>query len=258
MWNLFRKEKKERSVSFATACWEKDWEKILLCPEYLQKKQIENHSFPFREKILIINNVSDEEKVAFHAHKLIEKGVLTHYYLSRPKEKEILDFFQLQRSDFRPGKDVPSDKGITFDWIYYNGLAPLSAIYYCKSNYLLYVTGDVYLDQKVEWVGKAIEKMQKVKKYRVANLTWNECYHEAEKESCRKDGDFFISKSGFSDQMFLVSKEDFQKPIYSELREDSGHYPYGDIFEKRVYSFMKNHGWQRITFRLGSYVHKSF
>ncbi len=258
MWSFFRKEKNSKSVSFATSCWEADWEKILLDEEYLAKKMIENHGFSFQEKILIINNVSDEERVLSHARKLQQRGILTHIYLSRPNEKKILDFFQLQQSDFRMGSDAGHYKDVTPSWIYYNALAPLSAIYFCQSDYLLYMTGDVTLDQKALWIEPALEKMEKVKKYKVANLTWNERYEEAEKESCTKDGDFFVSKSGFSDQMFLVLAKDFQRPIYGELREDAAHFPRGDVFEKRVYSFMKNHGWQRITYRRASYVHKSF
>ncbi len=154
--SFFRKEKKIAAVSFATACWEKDWEKILLDEEYLQKKQIENHSFAFHEKILIINNVADEEKVSFHAQKLVDKGVLTHYYLSRPKASEILQFFQLKRSDFRMGEDAKDYENVTDDWIYYNALAPLSAIYFSNSEYLLYVTGDVFLEKKAEAFSKRI------------------------------------------------------------------------------------------------------
>jgi hypothetical protein len=258
MWPLFRKEKKTKSVSFATSCWEKDWEKILFDKEYLRKKQIENQGFDFQEKILIVNNVKEEARVVAEAQKLIGEGLLTHVYSSREKQEQIFDFFRLQRSDFRMGNDAGNYENVTPDWIYYNALAPLSAIYYCQSDYLLYLTGDVYLDQKVIWIDEAIKKMEKKKCYKVANLTWNGRYEEAKKQSFRMDGEFFVSKSGFSDQMFLVFAKDFQQPIYGEIRKDADHFPRGDVFEKRVYSFMKNHGWQRITHRLGSYVHKSF
>ena len=83
-------------------------------------------------------------------------------------------------------------------------------------------------------------------------------YLEAKKESYKKKKDFYLAKHGFSDQCFLIKVEDFQKPIYNESRSDSSHFPGGEVFEKRVFSFMKNHGWERITFRHGSYIHKSF
>ncbi len=258
MWGFFRKEKKTNTLSFATSCWEKDWRQILLNEEYLQKKMIENHCGSFREKILIINNVDDEDLVSFHAKKLKEKNILTQVYLSRYTEKEVLDFFQLKRSDFRIGEDASSYENVTPDWIYYNALAPLSAIYLAKSDFLLYMTGDVYLDQPIAWTDQAMEKMQKRTSYKVANLSWNGNYAEARKESFRKDGDFFVAKSGFSDQMFLVATKDFRQPIYGEIRSDAAHFPRGDVFEKRVYSFMKNHGWQRIIYSRGSYIHKSF
>jgi hypothetical protein len=66
-----------------------------------------------------------------------------------------------------------------------------------------------------------------------------------------------MAKKGFSDVCFLVKTEDFKKPIYNEIREDSAHFPRGDVFEKRVYSFMKNHKWQRITYVDGICVHKN-
>lgn len=258
MWSFFRKEKKAKTVAFATSCWEKDWEKIVLDEEYLSRKMIGNHDYSFHEKILIINNVSDEEKVLFHAQKLKEKKIITHIYLSRPQEKEIFSFFCLQRSDCRMGKDADQYDNVTPAWIYYNALAPLSAIYYCQSDYLLYMTGDVTVEQKTSWIPLAIGKMEKNQRYKVANLTWNDRYDEAKKESYKKDGDFFVAKAGFSDQMFLVATKDFKQPIYGEIRDDAAHFPRGEVFEKRVYSFMKNHRWKRITFRKGSYLHKSF
>ncbi|HSX10183.1 MAG TPA: hypothetical protein VLF94_00485, partial [Chlamydiales bacterium] len=118
----------DRSVTFATACWERDWRLILLDPDYLAVRQIGNHQFPFREKLLIINNVKDLEAVKAAAQAQIDAGVLTRYVVA----EDVLSFFNLKRSDFN-------------EWQYYNALAPLSAIYHCQSDYLLYVTGDVYL-----------------------------------------------------------------------------------------------------------------
>ena len=97
--------------------------------------------------------------------------------------------------------------------------------------------------------------MGKKPKIKVANLTWNEKYCEAKKESYKKRKGFYVSKRGFSDQQFLVKREDFRQPIYSEIREDASHFPRGDVFEKRVFSYMLNHGWERITFSKSSYRH---
>ena len=99
--------------------------------------------------------------------------------------------------------------------------------------------------------------MEKEPRIKVANPTWNGKYKEAKKESYRTTWNFYRAKEGFSDQLFLVKKADFCHPIYGEILSDSMHYPRGDVFEKRVFSYMKNRGWERIVYRHGSYTHEN-
>ena len=250
--SFFKKSKVPLLVTFATSCWEKDWNFILKDPFYLKIKQIENHNFEFKEKMLIINNVKDVEEVSHHAKSKVKDNILTNYYIAKDFEEEVLEFFKLKKEDFR------ASKGYKDEWVFYNAIGVLTAIYLCKTPYFLYHTGDSFLEDKIDWIPKAIELMEKKKKYKVANLSWNHKYKEAEKESYKKKGDFFVAKQGFSDQLFLVKTKDFKRPIYSEIRDDSHHFPRGDVFEKRVFSFMKNRRWKRITYRHGSYIHNSF
>ncbi|MBX7066917.1 MAG: hypothetical protein K1X28_06780 [Parachlamydiales bacterium] len=226
-------------VTFATSCWERDWRTILLDPEYLSKRQIGNHLYPFCEKILIINNVEDLGLVERIAQGKVDEGLLTRYVVAR----DVLESFGLKRSDFN-------------EWQYYNALAPLMAIYEARGDYLLYLTGDVSLKKPVDWIDKAIRFMEKRPAVKVANLTWNDNYREARKESYRSTWNFYVAKEGFSDQMFLVNTDEFKRPIYGEIRADGAHYPRGDVFEKRIFSYMKNRGWERITYKRGSYVHE--
>ncbi len=242
------------TVTFATCCWERDWQLILLDPDYLRVRQIENHCFPFAERLLVINNVKDLDAVKRAAQAKIDEGVLTRFVLAEEIASEALAFFCLKRSDFQPADD--SFK-VNADWIYYNALGPLCSVYECKSDYLLYLTGDVRLDEKVDWIGKALRKMEKDSRIKVANLTWNDRTGEAKRESYKRGWNFYRAKDGFSDQFFLVRRSDFREPIYGEIREDSRHFPRGDVFEKRVFSYMKNRGWERITYRRGSYIHEN-
>lgn len=239
-------------VTFATCCWEKDWRAVLLDPEYLRTKQIANHDFAFSEKLLIINNVLDLDTVQRAAQKKVEEGVLTRVCIAKETEEAVFDFFKLQKSDFIP------EEGVSADWLYYNALGPLTALYLTSSEYLLYLTGDVRLDRKVSWIHRAISRMQSREKYSVANLVWNDNYREAKKESYKREWNFFVAKQGFSDQLFLVRTEEFRRPIYGEIRSDSSHYPRGDVWEKRVFSYLKNRGLERITYRRGSYTHENF
>ena len=49
----------------------------------------------------------------------------------------------------------------------------------------------------------------------------------------------------------LFALEEFGN-IYTRIMN-----PTTDVFEKRVFSYMKNRGWERITFRRGSYIHQN-
>jgi hypothetical protein len=227
------------TVTFATSCWEKDWRLLLLEPDYLKVRQIQNHCFAFAEKLLVINNVEDVEAVKRAAQKKVDEGVLTRYIVA----ENVLSFFGLKRSDFN-------------DWQYYNALGPLNAIFHAKSEYFLYLTGDVYLEKAVDWIGKSLKVMQRNPQVKVANLTWNGEFKEAKKESYRSTWNFFVAKEGFSDQMFLVKREDFCQNIYGQMRSDAAHYPRGAVLEARIFSHMKNHNWERITFK-GSYTHEN-
>lgn len=248
---FFRKKKKSLTVTFATNCWENDWKYILLDPIYLQTKLIENNCYPFDEKILIINNVKDRDLVVHHAKKKVEENIISKFFVAKDFEREVLDFFSLKKEDFK------AKKGFQDEWVFYNGICVLTAIYLSKSDYFLYHTGDSFLQEPINWIPKAIDLMEKKKLYKVANLTWNNNLLEVKRESYKTNSFFYVSKNGFSDQQFLVKLKDFRSPIYNEIREDSHHFPRGDVFEKRVFSFMKNHGWKRITYRYGSYIHKN-
>lgn len=243
-----------KTVTFATCVWERDWRQILLDDQYLSKMQIENHCYDFQEKILIINNVQNYKPVIEAAEKKISEGVLTNFYLAKDHKNKILNFFQLDRKDFK--KDESFDG--SDDWIYYNALGPLAAIYFCATDYLLYHTGDAFLKKPVSWIEKAIGMLEKKRSYKVANLIWNNQLIEAQRESYKIRKDFLISKKGFSDQLFLIRRKDFQKPIYSLVTEEGSHFPRGDVFEKRVFCHMLKLGWKRITYTKGGYTHQNF
>ena len=228
------------SVTFATSCWEKDWRLLLLDPDYLQVRQIGNHLFPFAERLLVINNVSDLNSVQKCAEGAIERGILSRVVVA----KELPSRFELSRSDFN-------------EWQYYNALGPLTAIDACQSDYLLYLTGDVYLKKGVNWLPRALRYFETHPECKVANLTWNGQRREAAQEAYRKTWNFYVARRGFSDQMFLVRRRDFQAPIYGWVDPESRHYPRGAVFEARVFSHMKRHGWERITWRRGSYTHEN-
>lgn len=248
---MFWRKKIIPKVTFATTVWEKDWRFVLQTSDYLSIKQIANHQFFFSEKLLIINNVEDLSSVKKVACRLIDEGILSRFVVVDEIVEEMLLFFGLKREDFR------SDHGKVSDWVYYNALGPLAALYSCQSEYLLYHTGDVRLDRAVDWIPKAIDMMEKYPIFKVANLLWNGKTEEARRESYKKRKGFYFAKDGFSDQQFLVKKETFCQPIYQSIHPESGHFPRGEVFERRAYSAMREKGWQRLIFSHGSYTHEN-
>ncbi len=248
----FWRKKEVKKVTIATSCWQENWREVLN-KEPLQKN-IENHQYPFVERLLVINNVTEKNKVYSAAKKLLEEKVFTKIVFSEEKETEVLSFFSLKKEEF-VAKDARKEYQVANDWVFYNSLAPLTAIYHCQTPYLLYFTADAHLKKPLSWIEKALSLLEKDPSYKVANPLWNERKKEAKKEAFTQKKGFWISSQGFSDQMFLIKTEDFRKPIYSEIREDADHFPRGEVFEKRVYSYLKNRGYKRLTFKKGSYYH---
>jgi hypothetical protein len=233
-----------RRVAFATTVWEGDYREILLDSDYLEKKMIGHHCFPFWERILVVNNVTDRQAVHEAARPHLEAGTLTRVVDGREGVERRFGIEQFQSNQ------------VPLDWLIYNARGPLTALDVCRSEFLLYQTGDVYLAEPVDWITEAILGLDAG--YKVANLTWNNRYDEAKKESSGRFGPFYVASEGFSDQQFLVRTADFGRPIYSVMREDAAHYPRGDVFEARAFSAMKMRGWKRLIYRKGSYTHENF
>jgi hypothetical protein len=142
---------------------------------------------------------------------------------------------------------------------YYYSNHELVGIYLCDTDYLLYFTGDTWLDKKIDWIEPALTEMEKNENYKVANPVWNRKYDEAKKEATSEIEDFYVG-FGFSDQCFLVRTKDFKAQIYNEANPLSERYPKygGETFEKRVDSWMRNHNYLRLTFKHGYYLHEDF
>ena len=232
-----------RSITFATNCWERDWD-ILLKTEFLKNK-ISRNAYDFTKKTLLINNVDNRKKVEEYSRNMVDKGVITDYFFVEDYIDEALKSFQLSKDALGKG--------------YYYSNHELVGIYLCDTDYLLYFTGDTWLDKKNDWIEPALIELEKNENFKVANPVWNRKDDEAKKESTSEIENFYVG-FGFSDQCFLVRTKDFKAPIYNESNPLSERYPKygGETFEKRVDSWMRNHNFLRLTFKNGYYVHEDF
>lgn len=234
-----------KTITFETKCYENDWKFILLTP-YLDR-MISRCQTDFTHRQLIINNVRDLSLVRRHADEKVRQGVIDAYYVAEDYAREALDFFRIDRDSFGCG--------------YYYSIAELVGLYLSRTAYHLHFSSDAYMEPNAAepWIAQAIGLMETNPKYVTATPTWNRNFREAKAESTGETDAFYLTQ-GFSDQCYLVRTDLFRQPIYNEQHPASARYPRygGELFEKRVDSYLRNHDLIRLVHRQVSYFHRNF
>ena len=228
-------------VTFETKVYENDWA-FILKGNYLDR-MIERCNYNFSKRILIINNKGLVKK---YAEKKVSNNVIDSYYFVDDYASGALKHFNIKRDSFKKG--------------YYYSISELVGIYLCKSKYLLHFSSDSIIEpSKVNWIDKAIQLMESNNNIIVANPAWNKDMNQVKNESILETQNFFIS-FGFSDQCYLINSNIFKREIYNEKNMASERYPKygGELFEKRVDSYMRNNDLYRITSKEVSYIHENF
>jgi hypothetical protein len=231
-------------VTFETKVWEGDW-RFVLAPGHLQT-MIRRCRYRFAQRILHINNVRDPEPVRLRAQQLVDEGIIDRFCVVADHADQALRHFGLTREQLGKG--------------YYYSIAELVALQRCETPYLLHFSGDSIMeDRDVPWIDQALGLFVQRPEVVVANPTWNFKYDEAAQEAHALHPLFFVG-FGFSDQCYLVPTAVFQNRIYGERHPASERYPAygGDLFEKRVDAYMRNHSVLRLTSRHISYAHRNF
>ena len=231
------------TVTLETKCWEGDWRRILEGDRL--RLLVERNDYLFSEAILMINNVTTPSVVSQHAERAIRQGWLTKYVLAEGHAAEALDFFSISRESL----------GIGYPY----SISELAGIFLCRADFLLHYAGDCLPAAASDWVSRSVQLMLQDARIKVCNLDWDQNHHEARTGAMEETDDFYIGR-GFSDQCYLVRTEEFRRRIYNESHPASARYPRygGELFEKRVDSWMQNHGHLRATFKHGHYLHKNW
>lgn len=231
------------TVTFETQCYENDYEHILKGDRLQKEIQNCNHNFAWRH--VIINKVYNRRKVAALAESCKQKGLIDDYYFAEDYIDQALQHFGIKKSSFREGA-------------YAFSRCQLVGLYLCKTDYLLHFTTDSYIKDAnaSTWVKDAIVLMEKYPKYACATPLWNHSLKGARAKAIEQFGDWFAGY-GFSDNCYLVPSRLFKQQIYNEYNPASDRYPTdaGERFEKRVDSFMRNHGYLRLVNTTVSYIH---
>lgn len=233
------------TITLETKVWENDWELILKTSRL--KELVNRCKHQFDKKILYINNVKDSLEVESYAQRWIDKGVIDQFVHVHKHADAALAFFNLSKEKLGKG--------------YYYSIAELVSIYLTETTHLLHFSSDAIPEKNIplNWLNQGIQVLQENPQVKVFNLTWDKKYNEAQNESVSEDSNAFLGY-GFSDQMYLIRTADFKAPIYEEVNAASERYPSygGELFEKRVDSWMRNHQFLRATYKHGSYLHKNF
>jgi hypothetical protein len=233
------------TVSFETKVWEKDWELILKTSRL--ERLIDKCNYDFENKILLINNINTPAGALKEADRLVKNGVITEYINVLDYASKALDYFNLTKESLGTG--------------YYYSIAELVSLYLSKSKYLLHFSGDSIVSEETsrDWLNAGIQALESDSKIKVVNLEWSKDPTRFLEEMI-SENDVYWNSIGFSDQMYLVRTKDFKGDIYNFYHPYSDRYPKhgGELFEKRVDSWLRVNDFHRATLKCGRYMHQNF
>jgi hypothetical protein len=214
--------------------------RTVLAPGFFPKVSSANR-FAFSRVVALINNVGDVADARARAVQLISAGELDAYHLVSDRLPDALRITGLRTRDL--GR-----------LIHYSDCS-LVAVTLEGAPWLLYWDPDIYLEEPVDWITPVIARLEADPRLMVANPLWED--PTLESSTIEFDGDFAIGQ-GFSDQVYLVRREELAAPIYRQRCIASYRYPVsavGDVFEARVDAWMRHHGRLRLTYLPARYRH---
>lgn len=230
------------TVTFETKVWEGDY-RVVLTEDRLASA-IGHNCFEFATRVVYVNNVDSMRAVRLRARSLVSAGVVDDVVFVEDYAESALDHFGLTADDLGRG--------------YVYSISELVSLYLAATDYVLHFAGDTVLSQTYDWLPGALDLLARRQDVAVVNASWAPDLAAAEAESVERDGDFLLGY-GFSDQMYLVRTSEFSRRIYGESHPASDRYPDygGELFEKRVDSWMRNHRRLRATWTGGHYAHEN-
>lgn len=265
-----------KDVIIASACYEKTYKQVLTTNYGLLHFHVNSNGDDDFDRMIIINDVDDREKVTCLLEQFISKINGTYCY-SDDTSKQVVEFwfkkpFDINFFTFRQSyfdlikyklkRNKRSGKRILNGYHY--SIAALTALYFCKNKYLLWIEDDVYFnkDDDFSWIKKSIDFLEKNEDVITTTCVWNNSFTEAEAEALEIRDDFFIS-DGFSMQCFFINAEKLRllsgNQFFSEWNKlVERTYPRygGRCFEATFNAYMRNHGLKRGIYRFNSYYHK--
>ncbi len=232
-------------LTIETKCWEGDWKWVLQPSRF---ETLRKRCAVFDAKwVLWINNGAEQMAMIDAASHLQRNGLIDEWGLVSEHAQSALSHFQ-----------IPPE---SFDGGYHYSIAELVGLYKCATPYLLHFSGDVLplASGETTWLSTLMTGLRQHPEWAVVNLSWDGKYAEVRRDADHISEPWAIGY-GFSDQMYLVRASEVKSPIYNETNPAGRRYPSygGNLFEKRVDAYMRNHGRQRATLLTGAYQHKNY
>ncbi len=182
----------------------------------------------FDEVVALVNNVDDESDARSRAEKLLSRGEITRYefvadHIGVALERSGLTARSLRRHPYL------LDYGLVMPHV-------------CESEWLLGWDAETELASPANWVDPSIDLLERNPRLFHASLAWPG-FHADEgykSEEVGTIGDFSINW-GFSDQLFLLRREDLIGSIYRRFAPMAAarHAPHPTTFEYRVEAYQR-------------------
>lgn len=206
------------------------------------RERTTQHRFAFRRIVVLINNVDDRDAALAMAEQLRAGGEITDIHFVADRLEDALQAAGLTRADIA-------------QTLHYTDCS-LVAVFLQGSPYLLYCDTDVWLTEPQDWITPSLALMQQDARVAVTNPEWIPSTLQRE---LRERSDDFALGYGFSDQLYLLRREEFALPIYRCSTPISWRYPLSyqsPVFEQRVDAYMRVHHRLRGTYMGVQYRHE--
>jgi len=234
MYNQFKEE-----VSFFTQCYDRDYQYVLNEKRILNTTQL--IKLPYN---IIINLCDNYMAVKEHCEILREKKLINNYFCVNEYLYDILEYFDLTESQF------------TCKLHYKICLYGMAALFFCKTQYLFFLTGDSIPTYMTNFIMDCLTHDKQTSELYTYTLNWADSLDHPRSQSYKEDEKFLYVKN-FSDQNFLVHKNYLNiKKLLQEFNTID--YPHIDAFESRFSKYMSNNNISRAIYKEGNYKHQNF
>lgn len=230
---------KEPCVDLVINCYERTYRSVL-APRFFTHVS-DSCEFLFAKHTVLLNNIPDMRDAMHLAEERMAAGEIHQVCIVEEYLNEALAVTGLTRKKLG-------------NIAHYSNWA-LAALVVPGSDYMLHWDAEISMVQPFNWISPALDLIRSDPRVAIANPMWKG--GENAPEFRERAGDFALSY-GFSDQIYLMNRKEFARPIYQHWVPISLRYPVAHIapyFEQMVDSYLRVANRLRATHTLAQYVH---